>query len=83
MDVLVLVCLASVAAADCQAKNAVASVYAPDPVSGYSQCFRTGLRYAAQSRLVTPGTYPKIMCVPPHAPLTAPGQRRAELIPGE
>ena len=79
MDVLVLVCLASVAVADCQVKTAVASVYAPDPATGYSQCFRTGLRYAAQSRLVTPGTYPKIMCVVPHAPLIAKGQRRAEL----
>jgi hypothetical protein len=80
MDVLVLVCLASVAAADCQAKTAVASVYAPNPASGYSACMRTGMLYAAQSRLVTAGTYPKIMCVPPHAPLAAPGQRRADAI---
>ena len=41
------------------------------------------LRYAAQSRLVTPGTYPKIMCIVPHVPLTAPGERRAELTSAE
>ena len=38
--------------------------YAPDPQPSLSGCLGEGLMYAAQSRLVTPGTYPKVVCIP-------------------
>jgi hypothetical protein len=62
MDILILVCALSVAAPDCQKATAQHIFHAPPSDGGMVDCMREGLLYAAQSRLVTPGTYPKIFC---------------------
>jgi hypothetical protein len=64
MEVLILVCALGVSAPDCQKGSSIAQFYAPDPQESLSGCMRHGMLYAAQSRLVTPGTYSKIVCVP-------------------
>jgi hypothetical protein len=63
MDVLILVCALTVAAPHCQSDSATDSFRAPEPQSSLAGCLREGLMYAAQSRLVGPGTYPKVVCV--------------------
>lgn len=64
MDVLVLVCSLIVAAPDCQPSTAIHSFYTPDPKPDLAGCLREGLLYAAQSRLVMAGAYPKVFCIP-------------------
>jgi hypothetical protein len=62
MDILILVCAISVAAADCQKATAQHVFYAPPNDGSMVDCAREGLMYAAQSNLVTPGNYAKIYC---------------------
>jgi len=68
MEVLILVCALNVAAPDCQRETAISKFYAPEPQSSYSACMMHGMLFAAQSRMVKEGTYPKIFCVPFGAP---------------
>ncbi|MGH6925859.1 MAG: hypothetical protein ACRED5_19205 [Propylenella sp.] len=65
MTILILVCALSTAAPDCQRNNAIHSFYAPGPQLSFTGCLREGTLYAAQSRLVTEGTYFKVFCIPP------------------
>jgi hypothetical protein len=75
MDVLILVCALSVSAPDCQRGTSIASFYAPDPQESLVGCMHHGMLFASQTRLVQPGTYPKIVCIPPHR--TMPPRRVA------
>jgi hypothetical protein len=74
MEILVLVCLMSVSQPDCQKATAVANVYAPEPANSMSGCLTTEMLFAAESNLVTKGTYAKIVCIPPHASVVAQKQ---------
>jgi hypothetical protein len=65
MTILILICASSVAASDCQRDAAIHSFYAPSPQLSFTGCLREGALYAAQSRLVTEGTYFKVFCIPP------------------
>jgi hypothetical protein len=62
MEILILVCAVSLAAADCQKATAQHVFYAPPSDASMVSCAREGLMYAAQSNLVTPGNYAKIYC---------------------
>jgi hypothetical protein len=62
MEILILVCAISVAAPDCQRATAQDVLYAPPSDGSMVDCAREGLMYAAQSNLVTPGSYAKIYC---------------------
>lgn len=66
MDVLVLVCAAALSAPACQKDTSIHAFYAPDPQTDASACLRHGMLYASESRLVGPGDYVKVVCVPPH-----------------
>jgi hypothetical protein len=63
---LILVCALSIAAPDCQRETATRAFYSPDAYDNLSGCLTNGTLYAAQSRLVTAGFYPKIVCQPPY-----------------
>ena len=65
MEALILVCALAVSAPDCQKETSIATFYAPDPQVSLTGCMRHGMLFASQSRIVTPGTYSKIVCVPP------------------
>ncbi len=78
MEVLVLVCLMSVAQPDCREGTAVANVYAPEPAASISGCFQEGMLYAASSNLVTKGTYAKIVCQPLQAAAVRQADRRTD-----
>jgi hypothetical protein len=62
MEALILVCALTVSAPDCQKTNAIAVFYGPEPQESLSGCLRHGTLFAASSRLVTEGTYSKIVC---------------------
>jgi hypothetical protein len=62
MEILILVCAASLAAPDCQKATAQHVFYAPPSDGSMVNCMREGLFYAAQSNLVTAGTYAKVYC---------------------
>ena len=66
MNILILVCALSVSAPDCQKATARDVFYAPPSDGGMVNCAREGLLYAAQSNLVTPGSYAKIFCEAGH-----------------
>ncbi len=78
MEVLILVCALSVSAPDCQKHTSIASFYAPDPQESLSGCMRHGMLFASQTRLVTEGTYSKVVCVPPSR--KAQKQRAADIL---
>jgi hypothetical protein len=63
MEILILVCALGVAAPDCQRETSIHSFHAPEVRAGMSGCLREGLLFAAQSELVQPGTYPKVVCI--------------------
>jgi hypothetical protein len=62
MKILILVCALNVAAPDCQKDTAIDVFYAPPAGEDMSGCARQGLMFAAESRLVRPGSYAKIVC---------------------
>jgi hypothetical protein len=62
MKILILVCALTVAAPDCQKNTAIDIFYAPPAGDSISGCTRQGLLYAAESRLVGPGNYAKVVC---------------------
>ena len=63
MNALILVCMLSVSAPDCQKATAVHTFYAPEAQQNMMGCLNHGMLYASQSGLVEPGTYSKIVCV--------------------
>jgi hypothetical protein len=75
MNIFILVCALSVAAPDCQRTTAIHSFYAPDPQPTFTGCLREGTMYAAQSRLVTQGTYVKVFCIRERTPETQATER--------
>jgi len=70
MGILILVCAAALSQAECRNDTALHVFHAPPVEGGLVNCMREGMLYAANSRLVTPGTYMKIAC-------RAPGARTA------
>jgi hypothetical protein len=62
MEILILVCALATAAPDCQKDSAIHVFYAPPSPDSSAGCLRQGLLFAAQSRLVKPGTYAKVGC---------------------
>jgi hypothetical protein len=67
IDVVGAVCLAATPVSECNQRTAV--VWLPVPTE-YDlrlpmQCMRAGLLYAAESRMVTQGSFVKILCVRP------------------
>lgn len=70
------ICLAAVPVQDCNQRTSVAWIKAPDLPGRAGElplaCQRHGLMYAAESQLVTRGSYLKVMCVRPN-PETVPG----------
>jgi hypothetical protein len=62
MEILILVCALSLSPPDCQRATAQHIFYAMPNSTGMAGCLRDGLFYAAQSRLVGPGSYTKIFC---------------------
>jgi hypothetical protein len=71
MDILILVCALSLSAPACQKDTAQHVFFAPPGGEDISGCARQGLMFAAQSRLVTPGNYAKIVCRMGRKPLKA------------
>jgi hypothetical protein len=62
MNILILVCALATSAPDCQKNTAIDMFYAPPEASDMSGCARQGLMFAAESRLVKPGNYAKVVC---------------------
>ncbi len=78
MEVLILVCSLAVTAPDCSKENAQNVFFAPSVAATTMPvgCLHEGMQYAAQSNLVTPGTYAKIVC---RRPLTRREARRMKV----
>jgi len=62
MDILILICALTVSAPDCQKKTAIHEMHTEIATPDLVNCQRHGILYAAESGLVTAGTYPKIVC---------------------
>ena len=64
---IILICASDVAPQDCSETVSIIKLVAPsdENTGGYVGCERLGMLYAANSHLVTAGTYPKIICTPP------------------
>jgi hypothetical protein len=60
--VAIAVCLASTPVPDCHKPTAVAWIVAPETPPSATGCMMHGMRYAASSNLVTPGSYAKVFC---------------------
>lgn len=60
--VFVAICLAGMSPTECDRHTAVDWMTAPEPAEGLGMCAKAGIEYAAQSRLLRAGTYPKIFC---------------------
>lgn len=67
MSILILVCAISLSQADCRKDTAQHVFHAPPADGGMVNCMREGMLYAANSHLVTPGTYAKVACRAPGA----------------
>ena len=65
MNALILVCALSISAEDCHKQTSIHQFYAPEPQNNLAGCMMQGMLYAAESGLVEPGTYSKIVCIPP------------------
>ena len=61
-SVFVAICLAGMSPDKCDRRTAVDWIPAPEPAQGLGMCAILGLEFAAESHLVTRGTYPKIFC---------------------
>jgi hypothetical protein len=60
--VYVAICAAHIAVADCNRDTALDWIVAPERQSHPVACMIHGQQYAAASRLVSEGTYPKVFC---------------------
>jgi hypothetical protein len=63
VDIVILVCAATVGAADCNPHTATHVLRAPVAATGTGGCMMQGMVHAAQSNTVDEGYYPKIVCV--------------------
>jgi hypothetical protein len=65
-DIFIAICMSATPAPDCGQASAVdwIAISSFDRVAGLGGCQIAGMEYAAQTRLVTPGTYAKIFCRP-------------------
>jgi hypothetical protein len=72
--IFIAICMSSTPAQDCGRDSAVDWIAVPnlDRMGGLSGCQIAGMEYAAQTRLVTPGTYAKIYCQPPRLAKSGP-----------
>jgi hypothetical protein len=62
MKILILVCALTTAAPNCQKNTAIDVFYAPPSSEGMAGCTRQGMLYAAESGLVRPDNYVKVVC---------------------
>jgi hypothetical protein len=60
--VAIAVCLSATPIQSCGEVNSVAWVVAPEHPNSMVGCMRHGMLYAAESRLVTEGSYAKVFC---------------------
>ena len=60
--VAIAVCLSATPIQKCGEINSVAWVVAPDHPTSIAGCMRHGMLYAAESHLVTAGSYAKVFC---------------------
>lgn len=58
----IAVCLVGTPVAECDRDAAVAWIVAPETTPSLPGCMMHGMTYAASSRLVDAGSYPKIFC---------------------
>jgi hypothetical protein len=67
ISAFVAVCLVATPVHDCNQRTAVSWMRVPTELDLRLpiQCMREGLLYAAQSRLVMPGSYLRVLCVRP------------------
>ena len=65
MNALILICAMAVSAPECAKPTAVHIFYAPEVQASMAGCLSHGMLYASQSGLVEPGTYSKVVCLPP------------------
>lgn len=65
MSILILVCALSLTAPECQRNTALHEIRTEIAVPDLAGCMRHGMLFAAESGLVTPGTFPKVYCAMP------------------
>jgi hypothetical protein len=68
--IFIAICTSLTPVQDCGRDNAVDWIAVPnsEEAGGLSGCQMTGMLFAAQTRLVKSGTYPKIFCRPQSTP---------------
>ena len=64
----IAICLSGTPVTQCNRETAVDWIAAPETSVGLAGCQLHGLQYAASSRLVKEGTYPKVFCRPVQIP---------------
>ena len=62
--VAIAVCLSGMPITECQQPTAVSWIVAPEHPTSIAGCMRHGMLYAAESHLVTEGSYAKVFCSP-------------------
>ena len=60
--VAIAICLSATPIPECQEPTAVSWVIAPEHPTSIVGCMRHGMLYAAESHLVTEGSYAKVFC---------------------
>jgi hypothetical protein len=60
--VAVAICLSATPVQKCHQPTAVTWIVAPEHPSSIAGCIRHGMLYAAESHLVTSGSYAKVFC---------------------
>lgn len=60
--VAIAVCLSATPVPQCQQPTAVSWIIAPEHPASLSGCMRHGMLYAAESNLVSKGSYAKVFC---------------------
>lgn len=63
MTAFIAICLIGTPVQQCQPDTAIHWIAAPEPQLHHGSCFNYGQKYAAQSQLVTKGTYLKVFCL--------------------
>ena len=66
--VAIAVCLLGTPVPACQQPTAVSWIVAPDHPNTLTGCMRHGMLFAAESHLVTEGSYAKVFCSSGSAP---------------
>ena len=62
--VAIAVCLAATPLTECHEPTAVAWIVSPEQPDSPAGCLIHGMQYAANSRLVSAGSYAKVFCTP-------------------